>query len=491
MAITFSGLATGLDTDKIVSEIMGLERASINRIEARKTQQSERLAAFAQFKERLDALKTAAGEMNITSQLRTTSARLSSEQAFTATTSGGATGSFDIAVAQLSQVQKTISAGFASNSEAIFGEGTLTVNGTTITVDEGNNSLLGIAQAINAETKTTGVRASIINDGSAETPYHLVFTGADASTAFTVESELFGAAGNPIAFTTDEYQTAQQAVVFIDGIRVVSDSNTIDQAISGVSLNLTSVSLTSHGGTVEEGVPSWEWDDPPVYTTTRMDIETDTGAAKEKITAFVTAYNGVMEWINSGYEEFGGGVQPAATAAGEEGDDPPEQLLGTVLRGDATVNSVKRQLQNMLTTTVSNSGAFGILSELGITTNRNGTLNQNNEKLDSALESNFDDMVALLSGDDLAPGVMKGFNSLLLDLTSSSKGVYAVQKQVFDSSAGAYDRQIDQMELRLSKREASLRAQFSAMETMVSSLNAQGDFLTQQMDILNSFSRKK
>ncbi len=489
MAITFSGLATGLDTDKIVSELMGLERAGITRIEARKTQQTERLAAFAQFKTRLDGLKTAVGDMNITSQLRTTSARLSSEQAFTATTTSGATGSFDIAVAQLSQVQKNISAGFASNSEAIFGEGTLSINSTTININAENNSLLGIAQAINAETKTTGVRASIINDGTGASPYRLVFTGVDAATAFTIESDLHDAAANPIAFTTDEYQKAQQAVVFIDGIRVVSDSNTIDQAISGVSLNLTSVSPTSHGGTAEEEGPSWGWEDPPVYTTTRMDIETDTGAAKEKITAFVTAYNGVMEWINSGYEQFGGGVP--ATKTGEEGDDQPEQLLGTVLRGDATVNSVKRQLQNMLTTTVNNSGAFGILSELGITTNRNGTLNQNNAKLDAALESNFDDMVALLSGDDLAPGVMKGFNSLLLDLTSSSKGVYAVQKQVFDSSAGAYDRQIDQMEQRLSKREASLRAQFSAMETMVSSLNAQGDFLTQQMDILNSFSRKK
>jgi flagellar hook-associated protein 2 len=489
MAITFSGLATGLDTDKIVSELMGLERAGITRIEARKTQQTERLAAFAQFKDRLDGLKTAVGDMNITSQLRTTSARLSSEQAFTATTTSGATGSFDIAVAQLSQVQKNISAGFASNSEALFGEGTLSINGTVLNINAENNSLLGIAQAINAETKTTGVRASIINDGTGASPYRLVFTGVDAATAFTVESTLRDAAANLIAFTTDEYQTAKPAVVFIDGIRVVSNSNTIDQAINGVSLTLTSVSPTSHGGTAEEETPSsWEWEDPPVYTTTRMDIETDTGAAKEKITAFVTAYNGVMEWINSGYEQFGGGVQ---AKPGKDDDDQTEQLLGTVLRGDATVNSVKRQLQNMLTTTVNNSGAFGILSELGLTTNRNGTLNQNNAKLDGALESNFDDMVALLSGDDLAPGVMKGFNSLLLDLTSSSKGVYAVQKQVFDSSAGAYDRQIDQMELRLSKREASLRAQFSAMETMVSSLNAQGDFLTQQMDILNSFSRKK
>jgi len=59
--------------------------------------------------------------------------------------------------------------------------------------------------------------------------------------------------------------------------------------------------------------------------------------------------------------------------------------------------------------------------------------------------------------------------------------MYALQKKNYEESIGRFDYQIDQMELRLSKREQSFKAQFSAMETLVSSLNAQGDFLTQQM----------
>jgi flagellar hook-associated protein 2 len=212
-----------------------------------------------------------------------------------------------------------------------------------------------------------------------------------------------------------------------------------------------------------------------------MDIKADTDALKEKVTSFVTAYNEIMDWILSGYEEFGGASEVPDQ---KEGSDE-EILLGSVLRGDSTINSMKRQLQGVLTGSVKNSGDFHILSEIGITTNLNGTLKQDNSKLDEALENNYDDMVYLLSGDDETAGVMKGFNSLLLNLTSSTQGMYAGKKTAYDSSVKRFDTQIEQMELRMTKREQNLRRQFTAMEALVSSLNAQGDFLTQQMDALN------
>lgn len=483
MAITFSGLATGLDTDNIVKEIMALERAPLDRLEAKKAAATQRLAAFEQFKGKLDALKTAAGNMNLTSQLRSTKASVDAEAPFTATTTSGATGSYDVAVVQLSQVQKTITDGFSSNSESLLGSGSLNINGTVINVGESNNSLLGLAASVNAVSNTTGVRASIINDGTEDNPYHLVFTGKDSSTSFTLSSSLFdNSQPTPKEIDLGEttVQSAQMAVAVIDGIAVVSATNTISTAIIGVTINLNAVDTKTSNGTEEVGKESWEWADPPTYTTNKLNIEADTGAMKEKITTFVTAYNDAMEWILSGYEEFGGTSSVPEVA--EDSDE--EAILGSVLRGDATINSMKRQLQNVLTESIENSGDFNILSEIGITTNLDGTLNQNNSKLDNALENNFDDMVYLLAGDDSRAGVMKGFNSLLLKMTNGTNGMYAVQKSAYDNSLGRFESQFDQMELRMTKREASLRAQFSAMETLVSSLNAQGDFLTQQMNAL-------
>ncbi|GAB6192639.1 flagellar filament capping protein FliD [Desulfocastanea catecholica] len=469
MSITFSGLATGLDTDSIIKDLMALERAPLERVVAKKTAATKRLEAFAQFKSRLDGLKTAVSAMTLTSQVQSTKVSLSSEEAFTASTSSGGVGSYNVSVTQLSQVQKNITSGFSSNNAAILGTGTITVNGTDIPVTADNNSLLGLAKSINALSDCTGVQVSIINDGSATHPYHLVFTGQDAKTSFDITSTLGGAIPGDLGFTTTQVQAAQQAVAIIDGITVVSDTNTITDAISGVTLNLNSVNATIS-------------DDPPVYETTRMDIQADTGALKEKVTAFVTAYNEIMEWILSGYKEFGSSTRPSDSA---EDADNQEELLGTILRGDPTINSMKRQLQGVLTNAIHNSGSFHILSEIGITSNLNGTLAQDNTKLDAALKNNFDDMVHLLSGDDATEGVMKGFNALLLNITSGTNGMYAVKKTAYDSSVKRFDSQIAQMELRMTKREQILRSQFNAMEQLVSSLNAQGNFLTQHIDALN------
>ena len=478
MSITFSGLATGLDTDKIVTDIMALERAPLEKLTAKKTSETTRLKAFAQFKEKLDNLKTAVADMSITSQVRSTSVSLSSEDSFTATTTSGAIGSYKVSVAQLSQVQKTITRGFSSNTEAVLGTGSIAINGTTITVNEDNNSLSGLVESINKLAETTGVQASIINDGTDTDPYHLVFTGKDAKTTFTIdESQLGLETIGDIDFLSNNVQEAQKAVAIIDGITVISDTNTISGAISGVTLNLNSVNAIITEGA---GDPP-NWTTRPVYESTKMDIKSDTGALKEKVTSFVSAYNDAMEWILSGYAEFGGSSEVPEVKEGST----EEAVLGSVLRGDATINSMKRQLQGVLTGAVKNSGKFHILSEIGITTNMNGTLKQDNTKLDAALENNFDDMVYLLSGDNDTAGVMKGFNSLLLDLTSSTKGMYAVKKKAYDSSVDRFDSQIDQMQLRLTKREQILRSQFTAMEQLVSSLNAQGDFLTQHIDALN------
>lgn len=480
MAITFSGLATGLDTDKIVQDIMGLERAPLDRIEAKKTAAKQRLDAFAQFKDKLDALKTAVGNMTLTSQLRSTKASVADGASYTATSTSGSPGSYNISVAQLSQVQKTITTGFSSNTAAVLGTGTIAINGTTINVTAENNSLAGIAQAVNAATNTTGVKASIINDGTSTNPYHLVFTGKDSSTSFTLTSNLVDGSSQPISLGQTTVQEAQKAVAYIDGIAVISDTNTISSAISGVSLTLNSVDTQTDAGTPEVGKNFWEWADPPTFASKKMEITADTGALKEKVTSFVSAYNDAMEWILSGYEEFGG----TSTVPEVEEGSSEEAILGSVLRGDATINSVKRQLQNVLTSAIDNSGGFKILSEIGITTNLDGTLTQNNTKLDKALADNYDDTIYLLSGDDSAAGVMKGFNSLLLKMTSKSSGMYALQEQNYNQTVDRFDLQIDQMELRLSKRELSLKAQFSAMETLVSSLNSQGTFLTQQMNAI-------
>jgi flagellar hook-associated protein 2 len=194
-----------------------------------------------------------------------------------------------------------------------------------------------------------------------------------------------------------------------------------------------------------------------------------------------------MEWIKSGYD-----IKAPTTAETSDKDDPEEvKLLGLVLRGDSSINSVKRGLQSMLSSVINNSGSLHVMSELGITTQRDGTLHQNTSKMDAALADNFDGVVKLLAGDESSDGIMKKFNYYLLEQTSGTTGMYANKKKSYDLSVKRFDSQIMNMEPRMAAREASLRAQYTAMETLVSGLNAQGSFLTQQMDLLSNMMKGK
>ena len=288
MSITFSGLATGLDTDNIVNELMAIERAPIDRLEAQKTSETKKLEAYGQFNDKLKELKSIAGSMYLTSQVRSTSISLDPSASFTAESESGAIGSYNISVARLSQVQKTVSDGFTSKTDALLGTGSITVNGTEIAVTADNNSLVGIVEEINKQSDTTGVTATIINDGSDGSPYHLVLTGEDSSKNFTVETALENADTTPLTINFDNAQNAQQAVVFIDGIKVVSDTNTISSAISGVTINLNSVDEQTYAGNATDdelanNVDPLDWADPPRYATTTMRVEADTDSLKEKL----------------------------------------------------------------------------------------------------------------------------------------------------------------------------------------------------------------
>jgi len=431
--------------------------------------------------------------MTLTSQIKSNSVSLSTSAPFTATSANAGSGSYNISVKQLAQVQKTIigadaaNNGLASSTDALLGTGTFTLTklgadplvttddvATTITIDSTNNSLAGMAAAINEKSADTGIKATIINDGTAASPYHLVLTGTDSSQKFSINSNLLAADGlTPVAFGTAATQTqpqvAQQAEVYIDGLKVVSKNNTITSAISGVTLNLNAVSEVESAGP------------PAIFATSLLEIKPDTGALKEKLTSFVTNYNKVMEWILSGYDEFS-----SSTTATTGEDSETEELLGSVLRGDSTVQGVKRGLQNLLSSVVNTSGSLHVMSELGITTQLDGTLLQDNTKMDAALADNFDGVVGLLAGEGEVDGMMKKFNYYMLNVTSGTTGMYALKKTNYDLNIKRIDTQISNMEPRMVAREASLRAQYSTMETLVSGLNSQGSFLTQQMDLLSN-----
>jgi flagellar hook-associated protein 2 len=458
MTIQFGGLATGMDTNSIIDKLMSLERMPIARLEADKTWMNNRLSAFSELDKKMHSFLDSIKNLGDADSLQKRAVKLSTEDYLSASVSPEAMAgtSYQVEVRSLAQVQKSVSqAGFTSKESSSFATGTLaiTVGGTSHSIDitDENNSLEGIMQAIN--DADIGVKAAIINDGS-EDPYRLVLTGENVATDFSLDdsglnsgtgTDNLGVFEAPGGTTNPPVQDATRAHLFIDGIEIYGDSNTLTEAIPGVTLDLVQAKTGE---------------------TTNINISLDKNAIKSNIEKFAKGYNEVISFITgqSVIEEKGGGV----------------------LSGDSGINSIKRHLQNMLTTPFANSGVLDTLSQLGFETQKNGTLTVNNDVLSKAIDENLESVTTLLSGEDGKDGLAKQFQDYLESMTSSTTGMLQGRKTSINSNIKRIDNRIETMETRLTQREKTLRSQFTAMEQLVSGFNAQSSYLSQQMTVISN-----
>ena len=446
--INFGGLATGLDTEGIISALMELEREPLNRLENDKKYYTSRLNAFKSLETKLNDMLSAMEALETADDVKAFTAKATSEEYFSVVGSSSAdSGSYQLEVISLAQVEKQVSQGYLDKSSATFGTGTinLTVDGelTEIAIDGTNNSLSGIAQAINAAD--TGVSATVINDGTG-TPYRLVLTGDQISDAADGVASFISLDASALSGGTDAapsftmVRTSEKAHVQIDGIDIYHTGNSLTEAIPGLTIDLA-----------KENEPG---------ESTIINVSADPEAAKEKINAFVKAYNSIITFM----------------------DDQKETSWGT----DPSLRTVERRLQSLLVASVDGAGSYDTLSRLGISSDqKTGLISLSESKLDEALSANMDDVVALFAGSDGADGIAAQFIDFLEKATDSSDGILAAKEDSTEKNIRRIDGSITRMEYRLEQREATLRAQYEALELLMSQLNSQGDYLTQALSAMN------
>lgn len=424
MAITLGGLATGMDTNALVTELMSAQRKPIAQLEKDKNYLKTRLTAFADFDKKLKDLFSKAESMETSQKFLANKATLSSSEFFTVTASSIATtGAYNVEVVSLARQEKEVAAGVADGFTSAGGD--LTINGKTVTIAAG--STLGqIRDAINA-TADIGASASIINDGTG-TPYRLVFTATKAG----LNGVDISANTTDLAFTSQPGSLAQ---IKVDGINIFRTTNTVSDAIAGVTFDLVKGNLAGQ--------------------TTSLKVDTDQSAVKQKITDFVKSYNDIVTFVNAQKDASWG--------------------------RDSGLQSPKSRLQSLLTTAVGGSNALQTLSGLGLATQKDGTLKTDDTKLSAALKDNLTGVTTLLAGGGGVEGISAKFKSYLTGITSSVDGLLSSRTKSTDSAVKRIDESLLRMEARLEKREKTLRAQFNALESLVSGMNAQGAFLAQQI----------
>ncbi len=462
MTISSPGIGSGLDVNSIVQQLIASERQGPqSQIDTQRSHLQTQVSALGSIKSALAAIQTSLTGLTSGSTFKLFSTSVgnlgSGTAGFSATASSTASsGTYGIRVDNLATAQKVTSTHYLSSSSTI-GTGTLTIaaGGHTLnlTINSTNNTLSGIANAINTATGNPGVIASILTAGDGA---HLTFTSTSTGIANAATVTTSGGDGGLTALTYNPgtglggmttINAATDAHLRIDGSDITSASNTVTSAITGVSINLTA-------GTAG--------------ATQTLTVSPNNDAVKSAVNIFVASYNAFV-----------------AASKQVSSYDPTTRQAGPLL-GDSTLLTVSNQLTQALGSAVGASTAsYRSLSDLGVQIQVDGTLSLNTTKLDAALASNPTQAAAVFSG---TTGVGKTLNTLLNGLLNSG-GIFDSRTQSLAHQSDTLDQAQIDLDRRLANEQSMYQAQFTALDTLLSSLKSTSNFLTQQMAAFSPSSR--
>lgn len=438
MAGTISslGIGSGLSGNDIVTKLMAVENQSMTRLETKLSTQNAKISSFGQFKTALASLQTIAKTLATPTQLTSYKATLADTTIANATAAFNASaGTYNINVTTLATAQKRLTNTYATGTS--FGAGSLdfTINGSLKSVSiSAGSSLNDIRAKIN--DANIGVTAAIVSGGGND---RLILSSTQSGTsgAFTLAITSGDANLNTLS-TFDLAHTsntdAVNAALTIEGEAVTSTSNTITGALNGVTLNLTKTGSTT------------------------LTVAKDTSTLTKAVEDFVKAYNGVIDRLK------------ADTAYDST------TKTGKPLNAESTVRTVEHLLAAARNTQPASlaSETYKSLSQLGISVLQDGRMSLDSSKLQTAISTS-------------ATGVEKTLAaygtefSAALDKVIGTKGILESRVTGLNSTVALLNTDKTKLQIRLSAIEKRYRAQFTALDKTMGTLQGVSSYLTQQL----------
>lgn len=435
--ISFGGIGSGMDTEGIVTALVGVERTGQDALKTKLTATNSSVSNLSGVSSLLSKLKAASDALDTAAEVGSYKAS-SSNAAIVASASGLASpGKYSFTVEKLAKEQRTYSNGIASVGTALNQAGTL-----RLAVGTGDPKDIAIATTdtlddIIGKVNTAGLRisASSFYDGST---YRIQLRGMDTGEANALSiTELGTSFGFDVEANT--VQKAQDAKLTLDGFAIKSATNQVTGAVRGVTLALTAESAT------------------PIT----VSVDNDPDSLKTKLNALVDGYNAVVAK-----------VKELAGSTGAKAKD-------VNLAGDSTLRSLTARLSSALQTQ-SGSGAYSTLGSVGLSLDRSGKLSLDASKFDKAMAADSPSVTKLLSGvDGGAQGVMDVVSSAVDGFTRTGTGLLATRNEALTATAKRLQGRIDKEEIRINRYAELLRKQFTRMDTQVASYNAQSTYLNQ------------
>ena len=454
MAISAAGVGSGLDVGGIINQLMAVERQPLTRLQDQQKSFQSKLSAFGQLKSAMSKLQDAAATLAKSTTFAATTASAGDTKAFTvSSTTSAQTGSYNIEVQQLARAQRVAT---GATTAPTVGEGTLTISlgryaedGSFAAAADGEKtislaagaSLGDLRDAINGAD--AGVSAQIINNGTVD---QLVISSKETGAA---QAFKLSGTGGLAGFSYDAgsatpglttVQQAKDARLSIDGLSITRGSNTITDAIEGVTLTLAK----------------------PTEGETAVTVNRDDETAKKAIDDFAKAWNELNSLIRT-----------------QTSYDAATKKAGT-LNGDASVRSIQGQLRSVLANPLAGLGGATMLSDAGISFKTDGSMSVDSKKLSEALADPSKKIGELFAGNGTIDGFAKTLETRVKGMLDTD-GLLSARTDGINRTIKSFDARIESLEARLVRVEARYSAQFTALDAAMSSMNTTSAYLTQQL----------
>lgn len=431
-----------IDVNSIVTQLMTVERQPLQKFDVKNVAIQAKISAYGGIKSALATFQTAAQAFSSAESFNVvTGSSSAADFVGISVTKAAAASNFSVEVSQLAKNQKLASGSYVATTTPV-GTGTLTIDfgkyttsgstttftsnpdktSATITIDSSNNTLAGVRDAIN--NAKAGVSASIVNDGSG---YKLTIVSSDTgeSNALRISANDTGDGNNTdaaglssLAYNAatggvtnlSELQVAQNSKLKIDGIDISKSTNTISDAIEGVTLNLKQITTTPAS----------------------MTVSSNTGSIKTSVQAFVKAYNALTKSLND------------ATSYNAE------TKQAALLNGDSTIRTIQYSLRNVLIDNVEGTGGdIKSLSQVGISVDKSGVMSLNSTKFDSAIAQDPQAVISLFSSNARSTDTMIRIDSFdkaasntanlpISVINNASQATYTTSALSFSGAAGTF-----------------------------------------------------
>ena len=439
--ISAAGIGSGLDVQGIVSQLMAIERIPLQRLQFKQNLLESQISAYGQLSSTMSSFQSAMDDLSSIEALKVFTSSSSNPDVIDVSANSTANiGTFDVEVVRLAEYHKmssdeklnTDTFGGAAGDSITFQVGANVAD--VITIDMSTAMTLGdMRDAINDDVNNPGVYATVINGDNGN--QKIIFTSNESG----ADNALTATYGGAINAATLNLQTLNDiagditqlnAEINVDGYNITRSSNNISDVISGVTLNLKSADIGN------------------VYT---ISIDRDLESVEASVQGFADAYNELRSSLKT--------------------------LRNGQLEADSSLLSIERRVLSVINSPA-NGGVYSVLSEVGLTLQKDGTMSLASTDLKTALQTDFNGVAQLFASD--TEGFANRMSSLAGDWLGSGGLLEARTDGLESRIDNLVDRQVS-FERNLEAVERRYRTQFSALDALVGQLQGTGQFLTQQL----------